>query len=150
VGYSLHTSPPSFPHISPNFSEKYRAGIMNLDNFRPKAFGASIQLEMPVLNMDPKAHVLALAILRSCFEGESEISILLVLAGGKQLKHFSCHIDPLLTVSQSLRLVVEGPYHGQAEEDQFISTSVLILDTDGSDVDFSSLQLKVSAVFITD
>ncbi|KAJ5905709.1 enniatin synthetase [Penicillium subrubescens] len=92
--------------------------------------------------MDPKAYVLALAIVRSCFEGESDISVLLVLAGEKQLKHFNCHLDPLLTVSQSLQLIVEGPYHGQAEDDQFISTSVLILDADGSDIDYASLQLN--------
>jgi hypothetical protein len=119
---------------------------MSLETFRPKAFDASIQFEMPVLNMDPKAYVLALAILRSCFEGESDISVLLVSTGEKQLKHFSCHIDPLLTVSQSVQLIVEGHYHGQAEKDQFISTSVLILDRDGSDLDYASLELKVSNV----
>lgn len=121
---------------------------MSLDTSRLKALDTSIQFKMPVLSMDAKAYALALAILRSCFEGESDISVLLVLAGEKQPKHFSCHIDPLLTVSQSLQLIVEAPYHRQAEEDQFIGTSVLILDTDGSDIDYTSLQLNVSIVSI--
>jgi hypothetical protein len=119
---------------------------MSIDKFRPKASDASIQFEMSVLDIDPKAYVLALAILRLCFEGESDISVLLVLAGEKQLKYFSCHIDPLLTVSQSLQLIVEDTYHGQTEEDQSISTSVLILDKDGSNTDYASLQFNVSIV----
>ena len=118
---------------------------MNIDIALPKLSTLLSQHQLDIFHRGSKAYILAWAIVLSCFEGESDVSIWLVNLDSDQPKHFSCHLNASLAVSQALQSTVAEDT-AEVRKGWHAESSVILLNVNLTKRDYVDLQSKVRRI----
>lgn len=121
---------------------------MNIDVALPKFSTLLSHHQLDICNRDSKAYILAWAIVLSCFEGESDVSIWSLDLDSNQPKHFSCHLNVSLPVSQALQITVAED-GAEARKSSHTGSTFIVLDVNLTERDYFYLQSKVVKTLAT-
>lgn len=116
---------------------------MDLDYSNSMLGEVCFQLECDSFGMSQASYILAWAFVRSCLEGENDISILSLQLSDQKPSHFNCHVDPSQSIAQSIQLINSTKSDGYVEKESQAAVSLLLLDVNPIDHDYSKFFSKV-------